>query len=341
MHQIRAVSLYSYLDVASLVGIDGYRLLRSAGISPLDLEDPQVRLPATAAITLLERSAKLSGCDSFGIRMAQCRSFASLGPISLLLERLGTVGEVLTTMSASPRILSDVLRVSTEAADGVVAASFEVAHPLSQPQAADLTIGLGFVALVGASHGRWHPEAIHFTHGAPRDRQFFEQFFRADLAFDSAFNGFSFDSGALATPLPLADKAMADNARRLLDALDLPAVSCTVSDHARHTIALLLPAGRSTLDAVAHNLNRSGRVLQRQLHAEGHTFVELLRQVRRDLALRYIARSSQSLTVISESLGYSTIGSFTRWFHDEFGMPPSAWRKAKQELPQPPPTWKV
>ena len=335
MHQIRAISLYSYLDVAAFVGIDGHLQLREAGISPLDLDDPQARLPGIAAIELLERSAALADCDSFGIRMAQCRSFASLGPISLLLERLETVGDVLGTLQASPRILSDVLVVAAGQTEGVASARFEVAHPLGKPQAADLTIGLGYIALAGASHARWRPEAVHFTHGVPKDRQTFEQFFHADLVFDSTFNGFSFGSSAMATPLPLADSAMANNARRLLEAIELPAVPGRVSDHARHTIALLLPGGRATIGAVARNLNKTSRALQRQLRAEGHSFAELLRQVRRDLAQRYLTGSPQNLTVISESLGYATIGSFSRWFDGEFGMPPSAWRKHQRTRAHP------
>ncbi len=30
-------------------------------------------------------------------------------------------------------------------------------------------------------------------------------------------------------------------------------------------------------------------------------------------------------------LGYSTVSSFTRWFSEEFGKSPAAWRKAAPE----------
>jgi hypothetical protein len=65
MHQIRSVSLCSYLDFAAFVGIDGHRLLKEAGIAPSVLDLP-TRVPALAAVELLERSATLSKCDSFG-----------------------------------------------------------------------------------------------------------------------------------------------------------------------------------------------------------------------------------------------------------------------------------
>ena len=342
MHQFRAVSLHSYLDVAAFVGIDGPRLLKSAGFAPSDLEDPEARLPAVAAIGILERSARLSGYDSFGIRMAECRSFASLGPVSLLLERLSTVGELLEVLQKAHRLFNDVLFISSDRSEHVVSAKFDLVSPFDRPQASDLTIGLGYIALAGASHGRWSPEAVHFTHKAPNDRATFERFFRAPLEFNSDFNGFSFGASALNTTLPLADAAMAANARRLLETIKMPALRAPVSDHARHSIALLLPAGRATVGDVARNLNRTSRVLQRQLREEGCTFAALLNQVRRDLAVRYLSGSPQSMTSISENLGYGNVGSFTRWFDGEFSMPPSAWRKAqRQPSGQPPPMWKV
>jgi len=74
MHQMRAVSLSSYLEVAASVGLDGQRLLRQAGISPETLADPEQRLPARVAIGLVDRSAELSGCESFGLQMAAART---------------------------------------------------------------------------------------------------------------------------------------------------------------------------------------------------------------------------------------------------------------------------
>ena len=327
MHQIRSVSLYSYMDVAGSLGLDGPSLLTEVGISPADLDRTEGRLPAGAVAGLLERSAALCGCDSFGIRMAQCRSFASLGGLSLLLERLQNVEEVLQAMGTMPRTLSDILIVSSDIKDEVVSATYDLMAPFNVPQGVDLTVGLGYLSLVGASHGRWKPEVVHFTHRRPRDVETFQRFFRAPLAFDSEFNGFSFDIAALRAPLPLANKAMAQNARRLLQNLGLPAVRAPLSDHARHSIKLLLRHGRATIYQVAKNLGKTERELQRNLQTEGSTFAGLLVEVRRDLAIAYLRQSSQNLTSISQALGYANPSSFTRWFDREFGASPSRWLK--------------
>ena len=67
MHQMRAVSLVGYLEVARSVGLDGPRMLRQAGIAPEALDDAEKRLPASAVIGLLAArpsspAARASGC---------------------------------------------------------------------------------------------------------------------------------------------------------------------------------------------------------------------------------------------------------------------------------------
>src|SRR6186713_777601 len=95
MHQMRAVTLTGYLEVAARVGLDGARMLRQSGIQPELLSSPETRVPANAVIDLVERSAELSGCENFGLLMAETRSFADLGPLALLLERLPNLREIM------------------------------------------------------------------------------------------------------------------------------------------------------------------------------------------------------------------------------------------------------
>src|SRR5262245_57037438 len=93
--RVRAVTLTSYIEVARFVGLDPYAMLMEKRINPQQLADPELRLSAAAVISLLEDSASLSGCMEFGILMAKCRSFASLGPLSLLLQHLPSPKEAI------------------------------------------------------------------------------------------------------------------------------------------------------------------------------------------------------------------------------------------------------
>jgi len=341
--QVRAVSLSGYLEVARFLGLDGFAMLSEYGIGPAGLDDPEGRLPARAAARLLERSAERSGVDSIGIRMAECRSFAGIGPLSLLLQHLPTVRDVIVALDPYRRWVTDVFDVDLEERGEVAIICCDLNPEIAGPQAADLALGIAFTVLAGASHGRWSPEAVHFTHGKPEDVAYFARFFRAPLEFDSRFTGFSCSRRSLDIPLPLADAAMAANASRLLASAPPPPSEVRAGgDQVRRSIALLLPDGRASLKAVAANLDTTQRSLQRSLAIEGLTFAGLLDEVRRELAERYLSNSRRSLTETAESLGYSKLSSFTRWFTLQFGVSPSAWRKGQLAASAgPPPMWKI
>ena len=87
---IRAASLTNFPEVSRFVGIDPNALLRKHNISRHALSDGDSRILARPAVALLEQTAEMSGHSDVGILLASCRSFASLGPVSLLLKHLAT-----------------------------------------------------------------------------------------------------------------------------------------------------------------------------------------------------------------------------------------------------------
>lgn len=339
---MRAVALLGYIEVARFIGLDGHALLAECGISMSGLNDPEHRLPASSVEKLIERSAEKSGVDSFGVRMAEWRSFASIGPLSLLLQHLATVRDVVTAIRRYRHHMTDALEVELEEHGDVALIRFDLSPAIAGPQAADLALGLAYTALVGASHGRWQPETVHFTHGKPADVAYISRYFGASLEFDSSFSGFSCSRRSLDIPLPLADSAMAENAAGLLEIALPPSELSSTCEHVRRSIALLLPSGHANLKAVAANLDTTERSLQRLVARQGATFAMLLDEVRRQLAEKYLSNSRRSLTETAESLGYSKLSSFTRWFTQQFGSSPSQWRKSQLKISvSPPPTWKI
>lgn len=339
MHEVRAATLFEYIDVARSVGLDGYWMLRHAGISPTALEDPDNRIPALAAVRLLERSAQRSGCDNFGLLMAERRSFASLGPISLLLDRLGTVREVLEALMAYRRHMNDIVTVDLEEDGDTALVKIGFMAEYAQVQITDFATALGYKVLTGASHGSWVPTAVHMTRRAPVDLVPWRRIFPVPIAFENLFNGFSCPRAALDIPNPNADPLMARHAEQLLRLVPLPEEISPVSDRVRRVIAQMLPNGQARLEAVAAHLATGSRALQRSLDGEGTTFAALLAEVRRELAQVYLV-GPQSVTAISEQLGYASPSAFTRWFAGEFGLSPQAWRSQQRSRPKaPPPFW--
>lgn len=327
MHQIRAVTLAGYTEVAAFVGLDGRRMLQEAGLTRQALEDPENRLPAAAVVKLLEDSAERSGCDSFGLLMAKTRSFASLGSLSLLLPHLRNVREVVLACIEFQQQLNDIITVSLEESDETTLIKFQLEPDAWSVQALDMMVAIGYRVLASASANEWRADCVHLVRPPPGDLELWRRFFNAPLEFESSFCGFSSSRAATLRPLPGADPAMAANARRLLEMVPVRPVTAPVSERVRRSITLLLPSGRATVEVVAASFGVSPRGLQRSLAKEGHRFGDLLDGVRRELAKAYLSNSTQPVTSVAAMLGYGSPSSFTRWFAGTFGCSPQSWRE--------------
>src|SRR5688572_25597282 len=66
---VQANSVGKVLAAASERGIDAEALLRRVGISQADLEVPDNRVPFAALVALYEEAARLTGDETFGLRV--------------------------------------------------------------------------------------------------------------------------------------------------------------------------------------------------------------------------------------------------------------------------------
>lgn len=331
--QVRAVCLAPYLEVARGLGIDPYEMLRNAKVRPEELADPETRLAAGAVTRLIEETARQSGCEAVGLLLAQGRDFASLGPLSLLLQHRNTVREAIESMAKHQRMISDVVDYAIEDDGDVAAVRVEILHGCASRQTTEFTVAVMFRVLREMSEGRWRPECIHFRHSAPANLQVHRRTFSFSVQFDSDFDGITCRSASLDITNRTANELMARHAEQFLDLLAGQRPSSTITDQVRRAISSMLSRCNVTMDSVADNLGLHPRMLQRLLEKEGATFAALLNETRCDLAVRYLGTSKHSVTDVGQLLGYSTLSSFSRWFAIEFGKSPAAWRNAERGVP--------
>jgi AraC-like DNA-binding protein len=323
---VRSAVLANFFEVANSLAYQPREALSRVGLSQSMLMDPEQRIPSDAAVALLEEAARASDCPSFGLRMAESRQLSNFGAISLLISHQPTLRDALITTIDYRHLLNESLALHIEEAGKKVIVREEVVASAHARQATELAIGVLFrmcAALMGA---RWQPFSVNFSHAAPADLRLHRRVFACRLEFDSDFNGIVLSASDLDTPNPSADPAMARYARQFIESMPLPHARSLVME-VRRAVYLMLPMGRATSACIAQGLGLSVRSMQRQLDAAGTSFTVLLNEVRRELAPRYMDNRRHSLSRISELLGYSTPGSFTRWFEGQFGQIPSTWRQ--------------
>ena len=93
-----------------------------------------------------------------------------------------------------------------------------------------------------------------------------------------------------------------------------------------NAISSLLPHGRVLVEDVARSLGMSERTLARKLSDEGLNFTEILQQLRRDLAVRYLDDHKLHISKIAWLLGFNEVSAFTHAFKRWTGKKPSQIR---------------
>lgn len=324
---IRSACLTSYPEVARSVGLDPMRMLRDAGIDHRCLSEPEIKVSAAALRRLLEASAKASGLEDFGLRIAETRSLSILGPIGLLVREEPTVRDALNSLTRYIPLHNESLDLRLEEHDGtaIISVALRVRRLVALRQGTELTVGVLYRIVQSLIGPHWRP-LVCFAHETPRRRITHHRLFGGRVEFGHDFNGIVCQTCDLDRRIPTADPALARYARQHLDSL-LARPHMRFSDKTRELISLQLASGRCTVDLVAGQLSVNRRLLHRRLAEEGLTFSDIVEGVRTEIVTRTLSNPGKPMSALADMAGFSSLSAFSRWFRDRFGTTPTAWRR--------------
>jgi AraC-like DNA-binding protein len=333
---VRAAVLTKYLEVTQDLGFNPCDVMAVVGLSKAQLRAPENRIPIDTAVRLLEDSAVASGCQTLGLRIAESRQLSDFGVVSLLLSQQRTLRDALQVMENYRHLMNDSLGIFVEEAGRMVIIRAEMVTESLLPsrQTSELVIGVLFGLCSTLLGAQWRPYSVNFMHQPPDNLHLHRRLFGCNLEFGSEFNGIVCSDASLDMVNANADPAMACYAQDYIDSLQ-GHENTSLLFEVRKAIYLLLPMGRATIEQIALSQGMNVRTFQRRLQDDGCAFNNLINEVRRDLALRYLENPNHSLSRIADMFGFSMASSFTRWFINQFGMPPAAWRRAQKQAVAP------
>ncbi|MFE7712725.1 AraC family transcriptional regulator ligand-binding domain-containing protein [Streptomyces sp. NPDC057486] len=144
----------------------------------------------------------------------------------------------------------------------------------------------------------------------------------------------TFSAEDASLPFLTEDESMWDffapELRRRLSDLE---ASATTADRVRAALHERLPAGESSINAIAAQLMLSSRTLQRQLRAEDTSYQAVLSDTREKLARRYLADRSLPTSQVAYLLAYDDTNSFYRAFRRWTGLTPEGARNGGHLTP--------
>lgn len=312
---------------ASSLGIDA--AFAAATLGPV-LNDPGARVPIKQLAPVWRDVAQRSGDPNFGLHLGEAADALSVGSILLtVMLNCATVESSLEKLARYHALMTDFIQLQLHRHGDYAFYTWEATDaeaPLDRHYTEAMVCNLVF-SLRRLTQGKVQPVEIRFAHACPENTAEHQRILACPVIFGCSRNGLVLLSADLARPVFLANAHLLARLEQFAqESLARLYPPDTWSDRVVHLIRESLFRGeRPTLVLTANALAFSSRQLQNKLKEEGTTYQELLDQVRKDTALRYLREPQITLCDLAFLLGFSEQSAFNRAFKRWTGASPGAW----------------
>lgn len=326
---IQAKAVEKIINLAVQYSVKPADMYAAISLDESVLSDPDNRIPFAQLVELYEKASQLTGDKNFGLHMGEIVDPKLFDVVGYSAMNSATLGEAFARVARYHSIWTDGAVIKVEISQPISAIIYRYVDESigEHRQDSEMTLA-GFVTLCRmAADPNWTPTLIEFQHPKPDDISEHVRLFRCQVKFNTTVNRLVFDSSSLALPIATADPGLC----RMLDrhAEDLLAKfppRDTLIENARTIIRKELNGGNPSLERVALKLGLSGRTLQRKLHELGTSHNDLVDQIRRELATRYLREREMAICEVAYLLGFSEPSSFHRAFKRWTGVTPKEFR---------------
>jgi AraC-like DNA-binding protein len=322
------------IQVAAARGVQADRLMAEAGFDPAWLANAEARMPLAVEERLWNLAADLTGDPLFGLHAAAAIRPGAFDVLDYAVRTAPDLRTALQRLARYNRLVHDLASFAVVPAGDAVRIEHRFEGHGARPcrQAVEFTLASLVVVASQIGGEPVRALAVEFAHAAVGGIDAFRQVFGVTPRFDAPASCLVLPCEALDRAVPAADPALSRivtaHAEQLL-AVHAPAHEA-IAAQVRRQLAEGMASGPLTLRQIAQRLHLSERSLQRRLDAEGTRFADLVDEVRRELALRYIADERLALGEVAYLLGFAEPSPFHRAFKRWTGTTPAAARRARQ-----------
>lgn len=303
-------------------------LLAAVGLDSTQLDDPDARLPAPAVLSLWSALRERTGDPALQLAAPAALPWGAYRVIDYLVAASQTVGEGIDRFVRFFGLIANTVTLTIEESDGYAVRLAGTSGGAVVPVYVDYV----FAALVTRIRMKVRPELevhkVELRQHAPDNAAAYRALFRAPVHFGAAEDRLCFTPEEWQVPTRNPDTALAllleEHARILAERV--PSAHPDFRAQVQRTIAAA-PAASGSAPAVARALHMSVRTLQRRLVDSGTTFRSVSDEVRRQLALGYLADPAVSIAEVAFLLGFSEQRSFNRAFRRWTGETAGRWRR--------------
>ena len=254
----------------------------------------------------------------------------AIGILFYLTEAAPTVSAALENLARYSRTTNEALVAEISRQKDEVIFAIRHLQEFNEPHRQFFELlALWFVRTLHKETNRdFTPLRVTFTHARNADLREVHRLLRCPVDFAQGVDSWILPQRVMDLPIVSQDGQLLKILAAHADDLLAERHSATgLESMVANQLASLLPSGESRAAVVARQLGMSPRSLTRHLAEEGTTFGEIVEQLRRRLASRYLADDRMSVQQIAWLLGYSEVGAFNHAYKRWTGTAPRRNRK--------------
>lgn len=317
-------------------GIDPVPVLEDVGFSINAEEESDPPLPLSKVAQLFELSARLTGEDFIGMRLAQRYHYESAGLMILLMLAAPSVEEGIRTLCRYDRYVDTAIEAAFEA--GPEVSTFSVTLIDSKGSRLDQLMEFlitFFIDILNKATRKPVPITEVWLSHANRGRnpKPLEDFLNSPVLFERPANRIFFSSSYLQERFFTSNSLLFEV---LTNAFKTYFFSRNKSNGFIEVVCREIVRAHGeenpSLGSIASRLAMSERTLRRRLAEEGYSFQEVKNIAREERAKYFLANTAMPLVEIGYKLGYSELSAFSRAFRSWAGESPQIYREKVRKM---------
>lgn len=308
--------------------LDQARVESLIGISLEALQDPDRRVPADNHYRLWEYAEQVTGDPAIGLHAGEVVDPERMGLVGHVFFNCDTLGEAVTQYVRLHRLINESVILGFEQTDEQAILTWHADAPGHYcRQDMDRTLAATVCRARHFIHPTIHAEWLEVAHNTPDYAGEYQRVFGGPVSFGAGVTRLAFSSQFLSHPIPRRNPYVYSAVLQQVNAL-LAKIQTrrSFSRKVRRLISRQMSTERIDADSLARQCHMSRQTLYRRLKKEGLSFHDLVEQVRKDKALRYVAADRYALGEIAFLLGFSELSAFSRAFKRWTGVSPAQYR---------------
>jgi AraC-like DNA-binding protein len=295
-------------------------LLKRVGLTPELIAEPEERLSVRSQIALLEEAAIALKDDCIGFTLARDFDLREIGLLYYVMACSQTLGDALKRIARYSKMTNEALVFGYREGNRlIISLSYSGVPRHSDRHQIEFCMFAALRICRVLTGQNLVPQQFSFSHYRSEGTSEMARFVGTKVEFGADTDEFAFNIDARALPLVHSDPYLNDLLLKYCEAVlaDRTGDKSQLRTRVENAISSVLPHGRVLVKDVARSLGMSERTLARKLSDEGLNFTEILQQLRRDLAVRYLDDRKLHVSKIAWLLGFHEVSAFThackRW----------------------------